>query len=265
MWLIFFQNVTNFYFGNLLCLLCQLLSSLRTGNKGYTTPFGQANVEKYSSTNASSCRQQLKANIHICTCSYCMVCSGCMACSSYCIPSSQIGEQVIFWCNVTVFDNQTVFDYSHKVKGCSDDTISFIQLVIWSKFYCLYSLFPLFHTTLALFTKPIWSGLILIGLDQSPTKAGPAHVQGPGSDRIWSGTRSGYVNAPCSSDQTKSLTSGGKSQSSNKNGELATWCKLVNRWKLDYYKNLEFIIWSLIFEGKMINPALLEHCCSQKS
>ena len=33
----FFQNVTNFYFGNLICLLCQLLSSLRTSNKGYTT------------------------------------------------------------------------------------------------------------------------------------------------------------------------------------------------------------------------------------
>ena len=28
-----------------------------------------------------------------------------------------------------------------------------------------------------------------------------------------------YVNAPCSLDQTKSLTFGGKSQSSNKNGE----------------------------------------------
>ena len=52
---------------------------------------------------------------------------------------------------------------------------------------------------------------------------------GPRSDRIWSGTKSGYVNAPCLSDQTKSLTFGGKSQSSNKNGDSATWCKLVNR------------------------------------
>ena len=143
-------------------------------------------------------------------------------------------------------------------------------------------------------------------------------MQGPWSDRIWSSTKSGYVNAPCSSDQTKSLTFGWKSQSSNKNGESAKWCfflffclcwgltsqstifqsyrdgataswvinqyfrgvkclaqrhntaavglepptsrsgvrhsttepprspakwcKLVNRWKLDYYKNLEFIM-----------------------
>ena len=74
----------------------------------------------------------------------------------------------------------------------------------------------------------IWSGL----------RVGPTHVQGPRSDRIWSGTKSGYVNAPCSSDQTKSSTLGGKSQSSNKNCESATWCKLINRWKLDYYKNL---------------------------
>ena len=51
------------------------------------------------------------------------------------------------------------------------------------------------------------------------TKAGPAHVQELWSDKIWSGTKSGYVNAPCSSDQTKSLTFGGKSQSSDKNGE----------------------------------------------
>ena len=50
------------------------------------------------------------------------------------------------------------------------------------------------------FCKQIWSGL----------KAGPAHVQGPRSDRIWSGTKSGYVNAPCSSDQTKCLTFGGE-------------------------------------------------------
>ena len=48
----------------------------------------------------------------------------------------------------------------------------------------------------------IWSGL----------KAGPAHVQGQRSDRIWSGTKSGYVNTPCSSDQTECLTFGGKSQ-----------------------------------------------------
>ena len=115
---------------------------------------------------------------------------------------------------------------------------------------------------LALFTKPIWSGpnpyrtmvrtkfgyvngtkrYQKFGPDLVRTKAGPAHVQGPRSDRIWSGNKSGYVNAPCSSDQTKSLTFGGKSQSSNKNGELATWCKLVNQWKLDYYKNLEFIM-----------------------
>ena len=60
--------------------------------------------------------------------------------------------------------------------------------------------------------------------------------------KIWSGIKPGYVNASCSSDQTKSLTFGGKSQSSNKNGESATWCKLVSRWKLDYYKNLEFIM-----------------------
>ena len=65
----------------------------------------------------------------------------------------------------------------------------------------------------------IWSG----------PKSGPAHVQGPRSDRIWSCAISGYVNAPCLSDQTKSLTFGGKSQSSNKNGESATWCKLVSR------------------------------------
>ena len=65
----------------------------------------------------------------------------------------------------------------------------------------------------------IWSGL----------RAGPAHVQGPRSDRIWSSTKSGYVNAPCSSDQTKSLTFGGKSQSSNKNCNSATWWKLVKR------------------------------------
>ena len=58
----------------------------------------------------------------------------------------------------------------------------------------------------------------------------------------YTGTKSGYVNALCTSNQTKSLTFGGKSQSSNKNVESATWCKLVNRWKLDYYKNLEFII-----------------------
>ena len=42
-------------------------------------------------------------------------------------------------------------------------------------------------------------------IDLVRTKAGPAHVQGPRSDKIWSGTKSGYVNAPCSSDQTKSL------------------------------------------------------------
>ena len=53
------------------------------------------------------------------------------------------------------------------------------------------------------------------------TKAGPAHVQGPQSDRIWSSTKSGYVNAPCSSDQTKSLTFGGKSQSSAT--KMANW------------------------------------------
>ena len=80
-------------------------------------------------------------------------------------------------------------------------------------------------------------------------KAGPAHVQGTRSDRIWSGTKSGYVNAPCSSYQTKSLTFGGKNQSSNKNGESAMWCKLVKRWNLDYYKNL-WNLWSLIFEEK---------------
>ena len=91
------------------------------------------------------------------------------------------------------------------------------------------------------------------------TKAGPAHMQGPQSHRIWPGTKSGYVNAPCSSDQTKCLTFGGNSQSSNKNGELATWCKLVKRWNLDYYKNLEFIMIANIWR-KMINLALLEHC-----
>ena len=93
---------------------------------------------------------------------------------------------------------------------------------------------------MALFTKQIWSG-------PKPyrttirTKFG--YVNGTEtSDRIWSGTKSGYINAPCSSDQTKSLTFGGKCQNSNKNGESATWCILVNRWKLDYYKNLEFIM-----------------------
>ena len=84
-------------------------------------------------------------------------------------------------------------------------------------------------------------------------------MQGPRPNRIWSGTKSGYVNAPCSSDQTKSLTFGGKSQSSNKNGESATWCKLVKRWNLDYYKNLEFIMNANIWR-KMINLALLERC-----
>ena len=74
---------------------------------------------------------------------------------------------------------------------------------------------------MAPFTKPIWSGpnpyrttvrtkfgyvngtfrYQKYGPDRS--KAGPAHVQGPRSDKIWSGTKSGYVNAPCSSDQTK--------------------------------------------------------------
>ena len=108
---------------------------------------------------------------------------------------------------------------------------------------------------MALFTKPIWSGpnpyrtmvrtkfgYVNGTKNLVRTKAGPARVQGPRSDRIWSGTKSGYVNAPCSSDQTKSLTFGGKSQSSNKNGDSATWCKLVNRWKLDFYKNLAFIM-----------------------
>ena len=108
------------------------------------------------------------------------------------------------------------------------------------------------YLVMALFTKPIWSRpnpyrttvQTKFGYVNGTfrTKAGPAHVQGPRSRRIWSGTKSGYVNAPCSSDQTKSLTFGGKSQSSNKNGESATWCKLVSRWKLDYYKNLEFIL-----------------------
>ena len=81
-----------------------------------------------------------------------------------------------------------------------------------------------------------WSG------PKSRPKRDLLMCKGPRSDRIWSCTKSGYVNVPCSSDQTKSLTFGGKSQSSNKNGESATWCKLVNRWKLDYYKNLEFIM-----------------------
>ena len=52
----------------------------------------------------------------------------------------------------------------------------------------------------------IWSGL----------RSRPSHVQGPQSDRIWSSTKSGYVNAPCSSDQTKCLTFGGKSQRATK-------------------------------------------------
>ena len=75
-------------------------------------------------------------------------------------------------------------------------------------------------------------------------------MQRPRSDKIWSGTTSGYVNAPCSSDQTKSLTFGGKSQSSNKNGESATWCKLVRQWNLDYYKNSEFKMIANIWKKK---------------
>ena len=89
-------------------------------------------------------------------------------------------------------------------------------------------------------------------------------MQGPRSDKIWSGTKSGYVNAPCSSDQTKSLTFGGKSQSSNKNGKSTTWCKLVKRWNLDYYKNLEFIMIANVWR-KMINLALLEPCCFRRN
>ena len=116
---------------------------------------------------------------------------------------------------------------------------------------------------MALFTKPIWSrpnpywttvrikfGYVngtfryqTFGPDLSPDQSWTRScVQGLGSDRIWSHTKSGYVNAPFSSDQTKSLTFGGKSQSSNESGESATWRKLVNRWQLDYYKNLEFIM-----------------------
>ena len=89
---------------------------------------------------------------------------------------------------------------------------------------------------IAPFTKPIWSGLnpyrttVRTMRFFSVPKAGPAHVQGSRSDRIWSGIKSEYIiNAPCLSDQTKCLTVGGKSQSSNKNGESATWCKLVER------------------------------------
>ena len=90
---------------------------------------------------------------------------------------------------------------------------------------------------------------LLMCKDHGPIKFGPVF---------------GYVNAPCSSDQTKSLTFGGKSQSSNENGELAMWCKLVKRWNLDYYKNLEFILITNIWR-KMVNLALLERCFSQKS
>ena len=67
----------------------------------------------------------------------------------------------------------------------------------------------------------IWSGPksgpkrdLLMCKDHGPIKFGPV-------------PNIGYVNAPCSSDQTKSLTFGGKSQSSNENGESATWCKLA--------------------------------------
>ena len=67
-------------------------------------------------------------------------------------------------------------------------------------------------------------------------------MQGPRSDRIWFGTKSGYVNAPCSSDQTKCLTFGEKVR-------VAT--KMANRqrganWSDDeiwiIYKKLEFIM-----------------------
>ena len=65
-------------------------------------------------------------------------------------------------------------------------------------------------------------------------------MQGPRSYRIWYSTKSGYVNAHCSADKTKCLTFGGKSQSSNKNGESAMWWKLVGRQILDNYKKLRW-------------------------
>ena len=135
------------------------------------------------------------------------------------------------------------------------------------------------QVTVVPFTKPIWSGpnpyrttvWTKFGYvngtfryqtfvpDLSPDQSGTCSCAR--TDKIWSGTKSGYVNAPCSSDQTKSLTFGRKSQSGNENGESATRCKLVKQWNLDYYENFELILITNIWR-KMVNLALLERCFS---
>ena len=103
-------------------------------------------------------------------------------------------------------------------------------------YFCPFESISKRNYTMAPFTKPIWSGpnpyrttvrtkfgyvngtfrYQKFGPDLGPDKAGPAYVQGPRSDRIWSGTKCGYVNAPSSSDQAKCLTFGGKSQMANR-------------------------------------------------
>ena len=69
----------------------------------------------------------------------------------------------------------------------------------------------------AAFTKPIWSGPDLycttvwtkfgfVNGTQVQTKAGPAYAQRPWFNKIWYGTKSGYVNVHRPSDQIKCLT-----------------------------------------------------------